>query len=65
MSQQTIEFFGEPISVYLAKQAVEDGYLVDVSHAAKFVGGTGFDLPVIVTMDLFEAINDIPPSQGH
>jgi len=39
-------FFGAPIHVYTRSQAIEDGVLVDVTHAAY---GAGFRIPVAMT----------------
>lgn len=49
MSNQTTsaeEFFGNTISNYTRKQAIEDGYLIDVSETAK---EAGFRWPVAMT----------------
>jgi len=53
------DFWGEPISVYTAKQAVEDGFLVDVSEIAK---EAGFNLPVRIS----SAVHDLctPPKSN-
>ncbi len=40
------EIFGEPIHIYTRQQAIEDGYLVDVSNVAK---DAGFRFPVAMT----------------
>ena len=40
------EIFGDPIHIYTREQALEDGYLVDVSETA---GEAGFKAPVALT----------------
>lgn len=45
-----VEFYGEPVSVYTRAQAIEDGYLVDISSIAK---ECGFRYPVAITSDVF------------
>jgi hypothetical protein len=40
------DFWGEPISVYTRKQAIEDGTLIDISELAK---EAGFVYPVAIT----------------
>tara|TARA_R100001143_G_scaffold62126_1_gene64604 strand:+ start:536 stop:955 length:420 start_codon:yes stop_codon:yes gene_type:complete len=44
--RQIDHFFGTPIHVYTRSQAIEDGVLVDVTHAAH---GAGFRIPVAMT----------------
>jgi hypothetical protein len=39
-------FFGEPIHIYTRRQALEDGYLVDVTTTAQ---EAGFRVPVAIT----------------
>jgi hypothetical protein len=39
------EIFGEPIFVYTAEQAVEDGILVDVTELASQIFKVGCDMP--------------------
>lgn len=46
MIETDLEFFGEPIHVYLRSHALEDGVLVDVTSMAK---EAGFKIPVAVT----------------
>ncbi|MCZ2419230.1 MAG: hypothetical protein LC123_05250 [Burkholderiales bacterium] len=41
-----VELFGEPVSIYSRRQALDDGVLVDVSEMAK---EAGFKFPVAVT----------------
>ena len=53
-------FWGEPISVYTAEQAVEDGILVDVSELAK---EAGFNWPVRITNTVHELCT--PPKSNH
>lgn len=48
-----LEFFGEPISSYSRKRAVEDGVLIDVSETAKKAGiGPGDNLKSVITVML-------------
>jgi hypothetical protein len=44
-------FFGEVIHTYTRAQAIEDGYLVDVSETAR---EAGFVLPVAMTRNVWE-----------
>lgn len=55
------EIFGEPISTYTGQQAIEDGFLVDVSETAK---EAGFNWPVAVTPELWADIQAIPSSKS-
>lgn len=52
------ELFGEPISIYTRAQAIEDGFLVNMTEWASattgFIGG--FTCPVAVTSNLWAAI---------
>jgi len=59
MNAKTDDFWGEPISVYTAEQAVEDGYLADVSEIAKEMG---FKWPVRIS----SAVHDLctPPKSN-
>lgn len=45
------DIFGEVIHTYTRQQAIEDGYLVDVSHQA---GEAGFRYPVAMTRAVWE-----------
>lgn len=45
-----LEFYGAPISVYTRSQAIDDGYLIDLSETAR---GMGFKVPVAITSDTF------------
>lgn len=45
-----IEFYGEPISVYTRSQAIDDGFLIDLSESAREVG---FTVPVAITSEAF------------
>lgn len=38
MNETMAEIFGEPISIYTRRQALDDGFLVDVSEMAKEAG---------------------------
>ena len=51
MPNSLIEIFGEPISTYSRAQAIEDGFLVDVSSTAK---EAGFKHPVALTSEVYE-----------
>lgn len=44
------EFYGAPVSVYTRSQAIDDGYLIDLSETAR---GLGFKVPVAITSDAF------------
>ena len=59
MNAKTDDFWGEPISVYTAEQAIEDGYLADVSEIAKEMG---FKWPVRIS----SAVHDLctPPKSN-
>lgn len=71
MEQQTqtsnalTEIFGEPISIYTRAQAIDDGFLVDVTEWASadkgFIGG--FKCPVAVTREVWSDIERCPPLQ--
>lgn len=50
------------IYTYTRSQAIEDGMLVDVSETAR---EAGFRWPVALTTDLWNIIEDIPPSKSH
>lgn len=59
MSQSGMaEFWGEPISVYTRDQAIEDGFIVDVTEWASadkgFIGG--FTCPVAMTRALWDKV---------
>ena len=49
--QTMIEIFGEPISIYTRAQALDDGFLVDVSEMAQ---EAGFRFPVAMTRAAWE-----------
>ena len=51
------EVFGEPISVYSRSQAIEDGYLVDVSETAK---EAGFEIPVALSRAVHSELVALP-----
>lgn len=51
MSDEMKNFFGEPIHVYTRAQALEDGFLVDVSETAR---EAGFKIPVAVTRAVWD-----------
>jgi hypothetical protein len=44
------DFWGEPISIYTRKQAIEDGVLIDVSEVAKEFG---FRYPTAITQGVW------------
>ena len=54
--------FGEIISVYTRKQAIEDGILVDVTQQSK---EAGFNCSVCVTKGVWAVINEIPDNIKH
>lgn len=49
--QTMVEIFGEPISTYTRRQALDDGVLVDVSELAR---EAGFKFPVAMTRAAWE-----------
>jgi len=51
MTETMAELFGEPISTYTRRQALDDGVLVDVSEMAR---EAGFRFPVAVTHAAWE-----------
>lgn len=53
------ELFGDVISTYTRQQAIEDGFLIDVSAVAR---EAGFRWPVAVTRRLWDMI-DNPPNR--
>lgn len=46
-----LEYFGKPIFVYTRAQAIEDGWLIDVTETAR---EAGFRVPVAVTQAVWE-----------
>ena len=48
------EIFGEPISVYTRSQAINDGFLVDVSDTSE-AKESGFIVPVALTRDVWDS----------
>lgn len=57
--EELVEIYGEPVSVYTRKQAIEDGVLVDVTEWANdgpngMMGG--FTCPTVITRNLWEKI---------
>ena len=52
----------EVIYTYSRAQAIEDGFLIDVTHDAR---EAGFRVPVAVTSDLWGMIKDIPQGTGQ
>ncbi len=50
------------IHTYLRKQAIEDGFLADVTEWAK---ETGFKAPVAITASLWNVIENIPKGSGQ
>lgn len=57
-----MDIFGEVISVFTRKQAIEDGVLVDVSETAK---EAGFKYPVAFTAELWSMIINIPKAHSY
>ncbi|MDE0172411.1 MAG: hypothetical protein OYH76_11740 [Defluviicoccus sp.] len=49
--------FGPPISTYTRAQAIEDGYLVDVSETAR---EAGFKVPVALTRAVWDRLVALP-----
>lgn len=56
--QTAHEIFGEVISSYSRSQAIEDGYLVDVSETAR---EAGIRFPVALTRAVWDAYVEVPP----
>ncbi|MDD4872902.1 MAG: hypothetical protein PHR77_20300 [Kiritimatiellae bacterium] len=57
------EIFGECISVYTRKQAIDDGVLVDVTTVAN---EAGFKWPTAMTRTVYERYVEVPPElAGH
>ena len=54
--------FGEVISAYTRRQAIEDGALVDVTETAK---EAGFRWPFAMTREVWELIENIPEAHSH
>ena len=48
------ETFGKPINVYTRSQAIEDGFLVDVSDTSE-AKESGFVVPVALTRDVWDS----------
>lgn len=57
MKDRTSEIFGEPISTYSRRQAIEDGVLVDLMQPGTvgLVREAGFKFPVAMTAGAFAA----------
>jgi len=53
------ELFGEPISIYTRQQAIDDGFLVDVSHTSE-AKESGFLVPVCLTSAVWESYVEWP-----
>lgn len=51
------DFFGPAISVYSRKQAIDDGFLIDVSETAR---ETGFVFPVALTAGAWGECVEVP-----
>ena len=56
-TNELTEIFGEPISVYTRAQAIDDGFLVDISELAR---EAGFRYPVAMTSDAFSKYVEVP-----
>ena len=54
------EIFGAPISTYSGREAIEDGFLIDVTETAK---QAGFKWPVALTPQVWEDVQAIPQSK--
>lgn len=65
ISTPLTEIFGDVISVYTRAQAIDDGFLVDLTEWASadkgFIGG--FKCPVAVTREVWADIEHCPPMQ--
>lgn len=48
-----VEFWGEPVSVYTRKQAIDDGVLIDLTEMAK---EHGFKIPMACTAAVWHSI---------
>lgn len=60
------ELFGEPISVYLAAQAIEDGFLVDAAAVAPDVASQHWgEAKVAFTPKLWERIEKAVANERH
>lgn len=59
LSPETIELFGEPISVYTRAQAIADGVLVDLTEWGSATSGFmgGFRVPVACTRAVWATID--------
>lgn len=60
MENTTNDLFGDPIYTYTGEQAVEDGFLIDVSQLAK---EAGFKWPVRITDALHHTLT--PPKKSN
>jgi hypothetical protein len=58
-TNQTESLFGEVIYAYTRKQAIADGFQVDVSTVAK---EAGIRFPVFITRTAFDAYVTVPPN---
>lgn len=54
--------FGEIVCKYTRKDALQDGYLIDVTEQAK---ENGFKIPVAITSELHNQINNIPSQYDY
>ena len=54
--------FGEIVSKYTRKDALEEGCLIDVTAQAK---ENGFKFPVAITRELYNEINNIPSQYSY
>ena len=65
-SNNLLEIFGKPISIYTRAQAIEDGVLVDLTEWASaeksFIGG--FRIPVAVSAAVWAEIERKPARMG-
>ena len=57
------KFFGEPVSVYTRQQAIDDGFLVDVSDTSEAIE-CGFRVPVCLTSTVWESFVAWPEDVG-
>jgi len=54
------DYFSDPVTIYSGRQAIEDGFLMDVGERAR---EAGFIWPVAITTQLLEDIQNIPASK--
>jgi hypothetical protein len=60
MTDDSRDFWGEPIHTYTRAEALADGVLVDVTETAR---EAGFAVPVALTVGIWSDVRDIPASK--